>query len=605
MIAPSSVRILVVDEEDRPVAQAQVTLWTRPWEPLDFGHLVTQSRTDATGSVVFRELEAGPYLLAVTQESGTRFRKGVRPLELHPEESRSVRLRFEDGTTLSGVVVDEADNPLTGVEVRVSPSSDWARSESFAAYSSFLRLGGEPRLTSSVHTGADGRFTVPHLLPLPHDVTCHGPGYTQLTVSSSDSVGEDLPEVVPESFSLGYLRVPPGTGDCRLVLAYRGSVSGRLARSDGAPITSFTIDGESHHHPQGAFTLHSRMTSRYDFVPALRIQAPGFVGLEKDAEEWGQDVDLGTLVLEEGRPVRVRVVDARSSLPLGGASLSFRDDLRDQSLGGTELGVAERVQLQTERDGTCLLPTVPGRPVSITVEHKDYREATAVLGPEEREVTLPLHARAILQGHVRVGGEPLPTGLVKVYSPGWLDRPGKVVELLEVHNGWYSSQALPPGRYILRAVGGGDWQSGPVFLPRAVEVPEEGTVSLDLDDVRGHTTLEVHVFEGLHRLSLVAGSCDQPLTADAYDDATELAHPADPPRALTAAERREEKETGKRPPRRDYRFRKLPAGRYTLLGVYGKSRGNLLLTLRQEVELPAEGTVTLELLPPPDPSPTG
>jgi len=603
MMAPSSVRVLVVDEEDRPVAQAQVALWTRPWAPLDFGHLVTRSRTDATGSAVFRELEAGPYLLAATLDSGTRFRRVVRPLELRPEEAASVRLRFEDATTLCGVVVDEAGHPLEDVEVRVSPSSNWARSESLAAYSTFLRLGAEPRLTSSARTGPDGRFTVPHLLPLPHDVTCHGRGYTQVTASTSSSEGEDLPEVVPESFNLGYLRVPPGTGDCRLVLAYRGSVSGRLARADGAPITSFIIDGESHHHPQGAFTLHSRMTSRYDFVPALRIHAPGFVGLEKDAEEWGRDVDLGTLVLEEGRPVRVRVVDARSSLPLGGASLSFRDDLRDQSLGGTELGVPERFHLQTEQDGTCLLPTVPARPLCLTVERKGYRRASAVLGPEEREVTVPLRAGAVLQGHVRVGGEPLPTGLVKVYSPGWFDSLDRVAELLQVHNGWYSGQGLPAGRYILRAAGGGDSGSGPVFLPRSVEVPEEGTVSLDLDDVRGHTTLEVHVFEGLHRLSLVAGSCHQPLTAHEYDDVTELAHPADPPRPLTATERREEKETGRRPPRRDYRFRKLPAGRYTLLGVYGKSRGDLLLTLRQEVELPAQGTVTLELLPPPDPAP--
>jgi hypothetical protein len=553
---------------------------------------------------VFRELEAGPYLLAATLDSGTRLRRVVRPLELRPEEAASVHLRFEDGTTLSGVVVDEAGTPLADVEVRVSPSSNWARSESLTAYATFLRLGAEPHLTSSVQTGPDGRFTVPHLLPLPHDVTCHGRGYTQVTFSVSSSMGEDLPEVVPGSFDLGYLRVPPGTDDCRLVLAYRGSVSGRLARSDGAPITSFTIDGESHHHPQGAFLLHSRRTSRYDFVPALRMQAPGFVGLEKDAEEWGRDVDLGTLVLEEGRPVRVRVVDARSSLPLGGASLSFRDELREQSLGGTELGVPERFHLQTEQDGTCLLPTVPGRPVSVTVEHKGYWKATAVLGPEEREVTIPLRARAVLQGHVRVGGEPLPSGLVTVYSPStrfdWLDR---VSALLKVHNGWYSIQSLPPGRYLLRAAGGGDSRSGPVFLPRSVEVPEEGVVSLDLDDVRGHTTLEVHVFEGLHRLSLVAGPCHQPLTTDEYDELTELAHPADPPGPLTAAERREEKETGKRPPRRDYRFRKLPAGRYTLLGVYGKSKGNLLLTIRQEVEIPAEGTVTLELLPPPDPSP--
>jgi hypothetical protein len=394
MDAPSSLRILVVDEEDRPVPQAQVALWTRPWDPLDFGHLVTRSETDATGSAVFRELGAGPYLLVATLDSGTRFRRVVRPLEPRPEESESVRLRFEDGTTLSGVVVDQAEKPLADVEVRVSPSSDWARDESFAEYSALLRLGNEPLLTSSVHTGPDGRFTVPHLLPLPHDVTCHRWGCTQLTVSDSYPVDENLPEVVPEPFSLGYLRLPAGTSDCRLVLAYQGSVSGRMVRADGAPITSFVIDGESHHHPEGAFTLHSRMTSRYDFVPALRIQAPGFVGLTKDAEEWGRDVDLGMLVLEEGRPVRVRVVDARSSLPIGGARLSFRDELRGQSLDGTELGgVSERFHLRTEQDGTCLLPTVPARSLSLTVEHEGYREATAVLGPEEREVTLCLRAR--------------------------------------------------------------------------------------------------------------------------------------------------------------------------------------------------------------------
>ena len=81
-----------MDEEDRPAPRAQVALWTRAEEPLDFGFLVLRAETDDAGSAVFRELEAGQYLLVATLASGTRFQKAVQPLELHLEEAKSVCL---------------------------------------------------------------------------------------------------------------------------------------------------------------------------------------------------------------------------------------------------------------------------------------------------------------------------------------------------------------------------------------------------------------------------------------------------------------------------------------------------------------------------------
>jgi protocatechuate 3,4-dioxygenase beta subunit len=392
--AGASLELEVLDEQAQPVPRCEVALWAERPGSTDF---LLRLVGDEAGRAAVRGLAAGAYLLVALPPRGAFFRYVTQPLELGLGEARNVRLQFEEGPHLQGLVVDSKGHPLPEVTVEVwadsLPSSwrwqfpsldDREEKEALPPELPLLERLEEGYVLRQEHTtDAQGRFTVRHRLPRLHEVRCTQVGYVQLTCSVS---AYDSEKTEPELYGL---RVPAGQPECRIVLSYRGQVSGRVVGPKGQPVTSFTVDSTPFTHPDGCF----RVTQSLEF-PRLELTAPGFVGQRWEYDpQPGADLELGERVLEEARALRVRVLDAESSLPLPGAHLSVLDLERGETLEPWEHGAGGYPQ--TQKEGTCLLPTAPRRPLTVTAELAGYEEASAGVSQEEQELTLSLRRRGL------------------------------------------------------------------------------------------------------------------------------------------------------------------------------------------------------------------
>jgi protocatechuate 3,4-dioxygenase beta subunit len=553
----ASVEVSVVDERDRPVPGAQLDL--RSEAHGSRGRI--KASADEAGHAVLQGLEPGAYSIAASPPDGKGFRVASAQLSLRGELTQRVRLRFDAGQSLLGIVVDRAGRPIADVEFRARPGK-WPSDEVLASLSlSQERLERLDYLAPhTTRSGKDGRFVLPHLLPVPYLLQFEKLGYT--LAGSAEDVAN------PERS--GMLRAEPGQGELRVVLMDLGRVSGRVVRADGEPITSFELDGTPHTSPDGTFITAAGPPGRH----MLSVLAPGVGGLQQEYEaREGQDVDVGDLVLGEGRPVHVRVVEASSALPLRHVELELREEPKGRTLDPVELGYdGEPI---TDLAGRCELPDVPARPLGLTATHKGYEPAHVVLGPEEREVTLRLRRWATVRGRVLIGGVPMSKGEVHFYTPE-----GERVEQLQVSGGGFSSQLLRPGRYVARAVCDGCEEPEPAFRHRWVQVPGPGeTLVLELEDMRAGATVEVLTFPSLVRLDLIEGRHPVPTEGGQIQAALVLRHP---------------KERTVEP--LSYIFRNVPAGVYTLLGLQELNDGRMS-HVRQELEVPATGVVRLELKP--------
>jgi protocatechuate 3,4-dioxygenase beta subunit len=591
----TSVEVTVVDGQEQPVPLARVTLWKD--EDEDEEDLTLKVTTDAAGRGLLQGLKPGQYGLAATPPKGQGFRMTAVSLTLHEEKTRQVRLQFEDGLSLSGVVVDRAGIPIPDVEVQARFLPKRESQESLPPPSSqedarrgvdlqdvesvrriLYRLGRDQHaVPHRVRTGPDGRFMFPHLQPFIHRLSFEKSGYALAVPLEEPEEG-----IQPE-----WLEAMPGQEKLRVQMNYQGRVSGRVVRAvDGEPITSFQIDGHPYTEPDGMFTLNAGEPGPH----TLDLLVPGVGGLHVryEARE-GEDVDLGDLVVGEGRPVRVYVVDAATGRPLADVELELLEEApggtaaqverqgdraeRGISLTQEELGL-ERTP-ETGRDGTCLLPDVPTRPLRLTAERNGYEPLSVVLAPGEQELTLRMRAWAIVQGWVRVNGQPIARGDVNFFT-----MEGRRVDDLEVRNGWYSGHDFPPGRYLVRAECDSCPEPEPVFLIQQLDVPgPQGTLSVDFEEAHG-ATLEVHTPPEVAELILVSGQPPLPTQPQEHRVLSRIRHPHD----LMEGE-----EQG-------YRFRDVPPGRYTLFFVY-QVNDEASPVQREEIQIPAEGVLRIQLPP--------
>jgi hypothetical protein len=587
--AGASVEVSVVDEHDQPVPHASVGLWQEPGEPV----LALQATADSQGHTVLHGLAPGQYQLVATPPQEQGFRMVTAPLSVRSEQPQRVQLKFEPGQHLSGIVVDSAGRPVAEADVVLRFFETSAIKADKPLASVRARLSTQQlRAPLATRTGSDGHFMVQHLRMVDYQVSVKKPGYT---LANPSGLNESLVGNVPIA--------SPAQGELRIVLDYKGRVSGRVVRaSDGEPLTSFEIDGKSYTSPDGTFTVTSGEPGSH----VLDILAPGVGGLrQKYTALAGQDVALGDIVLGDGRPLRVRVEDSVTGQPLVRVHLSLMDkallpgastespaqlspqqfqlfEEPEEEPAATAHLPLSRVELglgglpTTDGGGYCQLPDVPSRPLVLTAVHDGYEVGEVAVGATERELTVRLRAWATLQGHVSAGGQPIAQGQVSVYTTTAI-----FVTRLQVKQGWYSGHRVAPGHYLLRADCIDCPSPKPVFLGQEVTVPGPLEVlSVDFQDSSG-ATLEVHTPEELQRLVLVLVRGQHP--ALTHPTQLRLLNPLRHP-----GERLKE-ESG-------YLFRSVPAGHYTLLGYYVQLDETYAF-LRDEVDVPAEGELELQLTP--------
>ncbi|WP_163995680.1 carboxypeptidase-like regulatory domain-containing protein [Pyxidicoccus caerfyrddinensis] len=272
----TSVSGTVVDARGSPVSGTWVTLWKAGAS----GESPRGQGVDEQGRFALRGVPPGRYVVEAVLRAEGLERTASHTLEPRDGEQAEVTLRFEDGRTLSGLVVDGAGQPVADaiVHTRLPSEPPW-RSDVVTC-----GVGGP----EGVHTDAEGRFTLRHLVAAEYGLSARKEGYTFHPRRSQGGR--------PDGYDV---RVGTDAADVRLRLERQGRISGRLVDPDGAPIPRFQVDDDTVKAPDGAFSRSFPESG----VQALELSAEGFqTQVHRLTVQAGVDVDLGTLRLEREAP---------------------------------------------------------------------------------------------------------------------------------------------------------------------------------------------------------------------------------------------------------------------------------------------------------------
>jgi hypothetical protein len=271
VIAPTSGVVLVdprpvvkgelVDEVDVPLPGVKVALLPLGAEntkaPLDL------ERTDARGRFSLLTLEEGRYRVVAERNLEDFVHVTSRLIDVGKGVTR-VRLRFERGQGVSGVVVDRQGRPIPGIQVSVKtvhahPPLDWRR--------------------RGVFTDSEGRFSFKEV------------SGEDLALNVASSKYElDRPSEQP-------VLVKPGATEMRLVLKRKAFIKGLLVDAKGAPITNFVVSGEGEWDSEGWFSWPIEHTGPV----RLELSAPHLTSarrtLSVQVQEDEVDLEVGTITL--------------------------------------------------------------------------------------------------------------------------------------------------------------------------------------------------------------------------------------------------------------------------------------------------------------------
>lgn len=537
----------VVDAQGAPVPQASVFLV--PEDKGADGWHQKRMEADAQGRFTLRGVAEGTYS-AVAQVFGMQARRSeVRTVQVRGSTPVHLQLQFSGGLGLSGQVVDTEGKPIAGATVVARATPDESQEVSHPALE---------RSTSLTKADEEGRFTLRHLEAGTWKLSARHEGY----ISAGDAAdrGDDS------------VRVEAGAADVRLVLKQLAAVRGRVAREDGSPVTRFTLNGRTLTDSEGDFsyTMHTPGEVKLSFM------ARGLASTSRTARvAEGQQVDLGTVVMKKGREVRGRVLDSATGAPVAEALVEVRDAPSSPKGWQRRTYLSERNgAVKTGKDGSFTLPNVEERPYSLVVAHPDYLQQRIPLGANEDDVVVALDAGATVRGTVTGTGPGTWTVHLRALD-------GSLSGTTELHDGRYELKAQAPGSYVLRVQTYGEEEEAPVFLPRQVQVPASGTLTVDLEPQSAGATVRLRLpVVGPKEESvalLVAGQVPMPGAIEELERAMGLHY------------------RGQLTGKGIWTFRRVPAGPHTAFVFRVSEQG--VTALREELMVPAEGELAHELTP--------
>ncbi len=537
----------LVDEAGTPVRAANIHLV--PKEKDADGWRQKQTATDSQGRFTFQGVAEGVYTVGALVYARDGQRSAMSSVEVKGPETVHVQLQLPGGLEVSGVVVDTAGQPIADASVVGMPPPEEEASEALQA-----ALERGPAVAKS---DKEGRFTLRHLEPGAWRVSARHEHY----VPARKDAARDESNV----------RVQAGAADVRLVLRRVETVRGHVAREDGSSVTRFEVNGRTVMDTEGAFTLavHKPGPVKLSFSSRGLASTTRTVHVAE-----GEAADVGTVVMKKGREVRGRVTDAATGAPIVGALVEVRDAPSSAKGWKRPLHVSERGATKSGNDGTFTLPHVDDGSRVLLVEHPGYLQARLPLESHQYEVAVALDPGAIVRGTVRGVSEG--PWLVHLSSPD-----GSINQFSPLRDGKYELRAVAPGTYVLRVQPDMPEENPPVFLPKYVEVPASGVVTVDAEAQAAGATV---------RLRLAA--------APSGEDIVALLVPGQVPMPRSFAELEHSMGLHFRAQHaRDgvWTFQRVPAGFYTAFAFrVGKQA---VSAHREELAVPVEGEVEREMLP--------
>lgn len=445
----------VTDADGTPLSGVNISVWKH-------GEEWTYHRSGATdeqGRFTVSGMEAGSYRVdASLQEEGVD-RMASQAVQLRDNGRAEVSLSFETGWSLSGLVVDEAGQPMAEAAINVFQTPDgtprWRRGR-----------GGCGNERPRVLTGRDGRFTLKHLTGEQYDLWAYKEGYTFLAKKAAGA----------EPLEQQSVRVSQGTAEVRLVLQAQAVLRGRLVGPDGKPIPRFELNMRFMSDARGAFSTPIMETGSQQ----LFFNAPGMAQTAREVKvQEGVDLDLGEVRMEPGRRIRGVVVDAETGAVQAGAEVRIVDSTKDPAEGLVRPALFAR----TQDDGSFEFPHVEAEPLQLEVSHQHYRMAKVALGTSDASVTVRLATGArVTVSAVDAAGRPMDADVRFVpesETGSW--------ENLTVVKGSGARGGLEPGPYWVQVLAGPDGAGG--FTPQRVMIPEDGPVKLAFEQRKGSATV--------------------------------------------------------------------------------------------------------------------
>jgi hypothetical protein len=293
-----------------------------------------------------------------------------------------LELRMEGTRGLKGRVLDDSGRPVGGVSVFAmrgdvnfyahGQGGQFEARQWVEASREAMKDAWRTRL-KAVITADDGSFTITELMPGKYTL-----------VARKGSLREDCDAPVV---------VEPGNENVVLSLIRPHLLTALVVGPDGQPVASAEVGGKS--WPSGKVALPITFT----FNGTMTIGALGFVTAKKTVSlSVHADVELGTIQLERGRFLPVRLTDARSGAPLNGWMTLNGQTLQ---LGGLDAGVSVPLGSFTARVGAL-----------------EHLETTVEVSTAQSAIAVALDPGATVTGTVRQpDGNPSHTGVVGLALP--------------------------------------------------------------------------------------------------------------------------------------------------------------------------------------------
>ena len=390
--------------------------------------------TNDDGTFVLENIPTGAVNLVATAPGYAQARMNLTVEEGKP--LNDIELELDPGTKLTGKVTGPDGSALSGVNVRVAPSSG----------SGMINLGSMGKQTV---TDSNGEYTLDALEPADENIEFAHQKYVgtrkQITVKGREvrldvqlSAGQRVTGVVVTESGAP---VPDAE-----IEAMAGAGAFRSARSDA----------------NGTFVFESLSPARYRFSASKR----GF------AEATVDDVDIASgapvrLVMKSGATIYGQV---RGLTPdeLQNATVEFRGE----TFANTAVDSTGNFRLEGAPIGTVRVAAVVSR--NFSNRKSSQPQTVTVTAGESRQVDLEFSSDTVITGRVTRNGRPMPSATVS-FSPRRGSSTQTSSSATTDQQGNYSLSGLEPGEYTVFVM---DMQR---FSPYQTNYDVSGSSTFDID----------------------------------------------------------------------------------------------------------------------------